>query len=118
MDNKRKQQYVKIEGEVERRLDLNNPYSLRERRVLCKCLLAPELPAVDASWKSGYWCREDCHVKIHSREYVNCSEKELLKYLIDFPFLHMNPEEIIGAPGNTIAVEETESRDFDYAAYV
>ena len=56
---------------------------------VCSCLLAPEYPRAFEGGK--VWCQADCPVDIYSREYVNCTEKELFASLVDLTFLSKRP---------------------------
>lgn len=118
IDNGRKQQYVKIVGTIPEVIELLNPRSLCERHSLCLCLLAPELPDSMSAAKTNYWCRGNCGVKILSREYVNCSQKELWTYLIDFNSARVDPGKVFDESDSTIDVSECEDISIEHAAYI
>lgn len=76
VDAQRIQKWVQIHGRIEN--FYNDPYN--PFRLTCTCLLSPPSPRVTP----GFWCRPDCPVRIERREYVNCTQLEVAKRLVDF----------------------------------
>lgn len=59
----------------------------------CGCLLAPELP--ESLKRKPSFCNTDCRVKIQYRQYLDCTRREVLEYLIDFEVMHTIPREVL-----------------------
>lgn len=57
-------------------------------------------------------------MSIRSREYVNCSEREILTYLIDFAFVDMSIEEALDHTNSTLDICEYESASMEDATYI
>lgn len=82
----RKQWTVVVNGRIE-------DYENCTDDIYCGCLLTPELPK--GHEKEHFWCRENCKVTIDYRDYLGCTRKEVLEYLIDFEKMHTIPKDVL-----------------------
>lgn len=109
VDTSRSQKWVKISGRIDNYMnDPYNPYHLT-----CSCILAPPTPRVIPK----YWCKPDCPVEIERREYVNCTQMEVINGMVDLSTYGLNVMEVEHRPDasqdfySAAVVETTRSAD-------
>lgn len=71
----RSQGYVKVTGHIQ---DYRCQAS-HLRYISCSCILAPRTPVSSPK----FWCKPDCPIVIERREFVNCTELQVISDLID-----------------------------------
>lgn len=85
----RRQWVVHVAGKI-------SDYETKGADFSCDCMLAPEIPQDGAGKrKLKSFCRTDCRVQIHYRQYQDCTRREVLEYLIDFEEMHTIPKEVL-----------------------
>lgn len=78
---------------------------------MCSCLLAPDTNTTFRGEEERLWCEDDCPVKIESREYVNCTEREIIYHFLDFDhlsFVQTPVEESLAESGAKRKIKVTE----------
>lgn len=68
-------------------------YKEKGAEITCGCMLAPLFSKGGSEQK--FWCNDQCRVKINSRQYHDCTRREVLEYFIDFEAMHTVPKDVL-----------------------